>query len=84
MSKAKKVEKEVSKISLKKILVGIIALLLFGTYVSILINGENSWSIFKQLQEEKSSLSQQEKSLKVQNQILQKEYFELKQLEPKD
>ncbi len=84
MSKAKKVKKEVSKSSLKQILVGIIALLLFGTYVSILINGENSWSIFKQLQEEKSSLSQQERSLKVQNQILQKAYFELKQLEPKD
>lgn len=83
MSKAKKVEEEVGA-SLKIFLVRIIALLLFGTYISILIYGENSWSVLKQLQEDKNSLSQQERILKVQNQKLQKEYFELKQLEPKD
>lgn len=83
MSKASESPKEAGT-SLKRFLVKIIALLLFGTYISILIYGENSWSVLKGLQEEKNSLSQQERILKVQNQILQKEYFELKQLEPKD
>ncbi len=84
MSKVKKVKKREAGSSLKIFLVSIIALLLFGTYLSILIYGENSWSVLTLLQEEKNSLSQQERILKVQNQILQKEYFELKQLEPKD
>ena len=83
MSKAKVEDKEVGG-SLKKILVILIALLLLGTYLSILIYGENSWSVLKELQQKKHSLSQQERILKVQNQQLQKEYFELKQLEPKD
>lgn len=83
MSKASESPKEAGTL-LKRFLVKIIALLLFGTYISILIYGENSWSVLKGLQEEKNSLSQQERILKVQNQILQKEYFELKQLEPKD
>ncbi len=77
-------QKDIVGSSLKSFLVKIIAILLFGTYLSILIYGENSWTVLKQLKENKQILSQKERILKVENQRLQKEYFELKQLEPKD
>jgi len=50
----------------------------------VLIYGENSLTVLNQLKEKKQSLSQEEKALKVENQRLQKVYFELKQLEPKE
>ena len=46
--------------------------------------GENSLTVLNQLKEKKESLSLEDKALKVENQRLQKEYFELKQLEPKE
>jgi len=57
--------------------------LLFGIYVGILIYGENSLTVLNQLKEKKQRLLEEGKTLKSENQRLQKEYFELKQLEPK-
>ena len=71
-------------LSLKTFLVTAIGILLFGIYVGILIYGENSLTVWKQLEEKKQSLIQEEKALKTENQRLQKEFFELKQLEPKE
>ena len=71
-------------LSLKTILVTLIGILLFGVYMGILLYGENSLSILSQLGDKKESLLNQEKVLKLQNQKLQKRYFELKQLEPKE
>jgi len=65
-------------------LVTAIGILLFGIYVGILMYGENSLTVLNQLKEKKESLSLEDKTLKVENQRLQKEYFELKQLEPKE
>jgi len=84
VSNTQKPDEAVAGTSLKIFLVRILALLLLGTYLSIVIYGENSYTVLKQLKDEKNSLSQQERILKVENQRLQKEYFELKQLEPKD
>jgi len=71
-------------LSLKTLLVTAIGILLFGIYVGILIYGENSLTVLKQLKEKKQGLFQEEKVLKTENQRLQKEFFELKQLEPKE
>lgn len=84
MSDTQSTDEVVAGTSLKIFLVRVLALLLFGIYLSIIIYGENSYSVLSQLKDEKNSLSQQERILKVENQRLQKEYFELKQLEPKD
>jgi hypothetical protein len=77
-------EEGLAGFSLKAILVTAIGILLFGIYVGVLMYGENSLSVLNQLKEKKQSLALEDKALKVENQRLQKEYFELKQLEPKE
>lgn len=79
-----KKEEGIAGLSLKTFLVTVIGILLFGIYVGVLIYGENSLTILNQLREKKQSLSYEKKVLKADNQKLQKEYFELKQLEPKE
>lgn len=83
MADTQKVE-AIAGLSLKALLVTAIGILLFGIYVGILIYGENSLTVLHQLKEEKQELRQEERVLKAENQKLQKEYFELKQLEPKE
>ena len=83
MSSVQKVE-EIAGLSLKTFLVTAIGILLFGIYLGILIYGENSLTVLNQLKEKKQGLTQEERVLKIENQRLQKEFFELKQLEPKE
>ena len=71
-------------LSLKTLLAATIAILLFGIYVGVLIYGENSLTVLQHLKEEKASLQKEKHALKAENQRLQKAYFELKQLEPKE
>jgi len=71
-------------LSLKTILFTLIGILLFGVYMGILLYGDNSLSVLSQLKEKKSKLLQEERALKQQNQKLQKRFFVLKQLEPKE
>ena len=70
--------------SLKTFLVTVLGILLFGMYVGVLMYGKNSLTVLNHLKEKKLRLSQDEVNLKAQNQKLQKEFFELKQLEPKE
>jgi hypothetical protein len=77
-------EGSIAGLSLKTFLVTALGILLFGIYVGVLVYGENSLTVLNQLKEKKQGLSLEEKILKVENQRLQKEYFELKQLEPKE
>jgi len=74
----------IAGLSLKAFLVTVLGILVFGVYVGVLIYGENSLTVLNQLKEKKQGLSLEEKILKAENQRLQKEYFELKQLEPKE
>ncbi len=74
----------IAGLSIKALLVTAIGILLFGIYVGILIYGENSLTVLNQLKEKKQGLFEEGKALKNANQRLQKEYFELKQLEPKE
>jgi cell division protein FtsB len=73
----------IAGLSIKALLVTTIGILLFGIYVGILIYGENSLTVLNQLKEKKQGLLEEGKTLKSENQRLQKEFFELKQLEPK-
>lgn len=71
-------------LSLKTLLIATIGILLFGIYVGVLIYGENSLTVLQHLKQKKADLYRQEHKLKAENQKLQKAYFELKQLEPKE
>jgi len=74
----------IAGLSFKALLITAIGILLFGIYVGVLIYGENSLTVWNHLKEKKEMLKQEEKNLKMENQKLQKELFELKQLEPKE
>lgn len=75
---------EIAGLSIKTFLIGLIGILLFGIYLGILIYGENSLTVLDHLKEKKEALIREKKSLKAENKKLQKEYFELKQLEPSE
>jgi len=77
-------EEGLAGFSLKTFLVTALGILLFGIYIGVLMYGENSLTVLNQLKEKKTSLTQEKKVLMVENQRLQKEFFELKQLEPRE
>ncbi len=77
-------EEGLAGFSFKALLITALGILLFGIYVGVLMYGENSLSVLNQLAEKKENLLQEKKMLKIENQRLQKEFFELKQLEPKE
>jgi cell division protein FtsB len=83
MSNTQEIE-TVTGLSVKAFLVTTICILLFGIYIGILIYGENSLTVLNQLKEKKQGLIEEGKALKDENKRLQKKYFELKQLEPKE
>lgn len=55
---------------------------LFAVYVGNILFGKNSLEVYLKLQNQKESLSTRVEELKESNALLQKEYFELKELEP--
>ena len=75
-------EEGIAGFSLKAFLVTVLGILLFGIYVAVLMYGENSLTVLNDLKEKKEFLVKEKKSIKIENQRLQKEFFELKQLEP--
>ena len=56
-------------------------MILFGIYLGALMYGENSLMVLNGLKEQKRDLLREAKELKSENQRLQKEFFELKQLQ---
>ena len=69
-------------LSVKTLLMALVGILVFGIYVGVLIKGENSLTVLNQLKENKQALLLKGRSLKQENQKLQKGFFELKQLVP--
>jgi len=67
---------------LLKILFSMITVLLFGVYVGNLLFGTNSFEVLLNLDYEHEQLQNEISKYKEENAKLQKEYFELKQLEP--
>jgi len=76
-------EEGIAGFSLKALIITALGILLFGIYVGILIYGENSLTVLNQLQDKKVKLEAEAIALKNENQKLQKDYFEFKQLIPK-
>lgn len=54
----------------------------FGIYVGDMLFGKSSLDVLLNLQSDKQILQQSVENLKKENAILQKEYFELKDLDP--
>jgi hypothetical protein len=79
-----KKEEGIAGFSFKAFLVTALGILLFGVYVGILMYGENSLTVLTELKEKKRELLKEKRAIKIRNQKLQKEFFELKQLEPKE
>ncbi len=81
-----------SNLSLKKkikfilvVIVAIIITIVFARYVSeLLFEGKNSFKVYDALKSQKNQLQDNIKDLQFDNARLQKEYFELKNLEPED
>ena len=65
-----------------KIFLSFLAVIFLGIYVGDLLFGKSSLEVLLDLQEGRGDLEQNIKIIKQKNALLQKEYFELKQLEP--
>jgi hypothetical protein len=59
-----------------------LVVIFFGIYVGDILFGKSSLEVLLELQENRDNLKQNVKVIKEKNALLQKEYFELKQLEP--
>ncbi len=71
-------------ISYKKLVAIIAIVVCIGIYIGILLFGENSVTQYFKLQEQKQQYRQQVLSLQKENAKLQKEYFELKEVQPQE
>lgn len=80
---AEKIRKagDILGLSIRVIVATSIVMVFFGVYLGILIYGENSLTVLENLKREKRDLLAEARKLKSENQRLQKEYFELKQLQ---
>jgi len=67
-------------ISTAKFLITLVIVILSGVYISLLLFGDNSVTVLYDLDEYESYLSQEVANLKTENASLQKEYFELLEL----
>lgn len=65
-----------------KIIALVFVVLLFGLYIGDVLFGKSSLDVLLNLQEDKDTLTKKIKVLKDENAVLQKEYFELRQLDP--
>ena len=69
-------------LSLTKFLLFLFIIVVLAIYLNILLFGDNSLEVLLQLEEYEQYLQQQIDSYRSENSALQKEYFELKELEP--
>ncbi len=78
----KKEGTESSALFYLKLISLIIAVVGFGLYLGDVLFGKSSLDVLLNLQADKDTLTQKNQSLKEENAVLQKEYFELRQLDP--
>jgi len=74
--------KKSDKVFYVKIFFLILVVIFLGIYVGDILFGKSSLEVLLDLQDSRDSLKQNIKIIKQKNALLQKEYFELKQLEP--
>jgi uncharacterized membrane protein len=68
--------------SLFKLFLATLAVIAFGIYMGNLLFGKSSLDVLLGLQADKKYLQERLEALKKENAILQKTYFELRQLDP--
>ena len=68
-------------LSWTKLLFALLLVLALGIYIGILLYGDNSLDVLLGLEEYEDYLKDEVSRLKQENAILQKEYFELKELQ---
>ncbi|NCD11792.1 MAG: septum formation initiator [Epsilonproteobacteria bacterium] len=78
----KKEGSENSALFYLKLISLIVAVVGFGLYIGDVLFGKSSLDVLLNLQADKDTLSQKIQNLKEENAVLQKEYFELRQLDP--
>ena len=69
-------------LTLTKFFIFLLAIIGLGFYINVLLFGDNSLEVYLHLEEYESYLSHEIENYKLENSALQKEYFELKELEP--
>lgn len=69
-------------LSLPKFLFALSIVIVLAIYLNVLLFGDNSLEVLLQLEEYEEYLQHEINSYKSENAALQKEYFELKELEP--
>ena len=69
-------------LSLGKFLLFLFIIIILGIYLNILLFGDNSLEVLLRLEEYETYLKDEINSYRSENSALQKEYFELKELEP--
>ncbi len=68
-------------LSWKKLIFAVVLIVALGIYIGILLFGDNSLQVLLGLEEYESYLKDDIERLKQENATLQKEYFELKELD---
>ena len=68
-------------LGIKTFVIALVSVIAIGMYISVLLFGDNSLEVLMRLDEYKSYLSDEIDSVKKENASLQKEFFELKELE---
>ncbi len=68
-------------LSLGNFILALLGVLALGVYIGILLFGDNSLEVLLDIQEYQDYLNTEVENLKYDNSQLQKEYFELKELE---
>jgi cell division protein FtsL len=71
-------------VQIAKIVSLVVGIILLGIYIGTIFFGTNSLEVHLNLSEYKGELEVRIEELKKENAQLQKEYFELKQLEPQE
>lgn len=67
------------------VIISIFATIIFASYIAgLLFSGKNTFETYENLKTKKVQLEQEIKRLQNENANLQKEYFELKNLEPEN
>lgn len=69
-------------LSLTKFLIALVTIVVLALYLGVLLFGDNSLEVLLQLEEYEEYLQHEINSYRSENAALQKEYFELKELEP--
>jgi len=77
-----KVSKKELFFNFLKVLSAFLLIILLGVYIGKMLFGKDSVEVLFDLENKKESLKREVQRLKEENAKLQKEYFELKELEP--